>query len=273
MKKLTIFLILFSALYFAQNQRFMYEYKFVMDSTNKEDVKNELMYLDAFKEGSHFYSRTVFESDSIMKADLEKQLKATGSINVRSDMRKGDVRYSVTKTYPKYDVFMHTRLLSDQYKVAEDRKMNWKISSEKQKIGEWNAQKAETDFGGRHWIAWFSTDIPVQDGPYKFHGLPGIIVKLEDRTGTHRFELKGIKNSVQKVEMPFSAKEIAINRKQYNRLVEDYENDPTKGYRQMQMGGMVMIMADGQSADMKKQEEIIKERLRKNNNKIELKRD
>ena len=131
MKKLTIFLLLFSAFCFAQNQRFMYEYKFVTDSTNKEDVKSELMYLDAFKEGSHFYSRTVFESDSLMKVDLEKQLAATGSINVRTDMRKGNVRYSVTKTYPKYDVFLHTRLLTDHYKVAEDRKMNWKIKLSK----------------------------------------------------------------------------------------------------------------------------------------------
>lgn len=273
MKKITLFLILFSAFYFAQNQRFMYEYTFVTDSTNKNDVKNEMMYLDTFKEGSHFYSRTVYESDSIMKVDLEKQLKATGMINVRSDMRKGDVRYSVTKTYPKYDVFLHTQLMMDQYKVAEDRKLNWKILPEKEKIGVWNTQKAETSFAGRSYTAWFSSDIPLQDGPYKFHGLPGLIVKLEDKTGTHRFELKGIKNSVKTVEAPFKSKEIAINRKQYSRLVTDYENDPTKGLKQMQMGGVVMIMAEGQESHMKKQEANIKERLRKNNNKIELKLD
>ena len=31
------------------------------------------------------------------------------------------------------------------------------------KIGEFNAQKAETNFAGRKWIAWFTTDIPFQD--------------------------------------------------------------------------------------------------------------
>lgn len=33
-------------------------------------------------------------------------------------------------------------------------------------------QKATCDFAGRKWIAWFTTEIPIQDGPYKFYGLP-----------------------------------------------------------------------------------------------------
>lgn len=63
------------------------------------------------------------------------------------------------------------------------------------KIGEFNTQKAETNFAGRKWIAWFTSDIPFQDGPYKFHGLPGLIVKIESADKTHSMELKGVKNN------------------------------------------------------------------------------
>jgi GLPGLI family protein len=59
-----------------------------------------------------------------------------------------------------------------------------------------NVQKAITDFAGRKWIAWFTADIPIPDGPYKFYGLPGLILKLEDTTGSHKFNLTGIKNNI-----------------------------------------------------------------------------
>ena len=80
--------------------------------------------------------------------------------------------------------------------------MNWKILPETKKIGEYETQKATASFGGRERIAWFSKDIPFQDGPYKFHGLPGLIVKAEDSTGSHIMTLvanKKLTNSFPKL--------------------------------------------------------------------------
>jgi GLPGLI family protein len=267
---ITISFLLVAILTNAQNKRFSYEYKFIPDSTNISDVKTEMMNLDVTESGSKFYSYTVYHSDSIMKVDLERQLATTGAINIKSDMRKGLIQYSVSKKYPKYEVFLHSRILSDLYKVSDERPIDWKISSEKQKIGEWMTQKAEADFAGRHWIAWFTTDIPIQDGPYKFHGLPGLIVKLEDKTKSHSYNLQGVKNINFIPEDVFGSKEISVNSKQYSKLMKDYENDPTKGMKQMQMGGVTMIMKDGQNSHMKEQEERFKAALKKNNNRIEL---
>lgn len=254
----------------AQNKRFTYEYRFVPDSTNVSDIKTETMNLDISPSGSKFYSYTAYHSDSLMKADLEKQLASTGMINIRSDMKKGFVKYSVSKDYPEYETFLHNRILADSYKISEERKINWKISSEKQKIGEWVAQKAETHFGGRQWNAWFAPDIPIQDGPYKFHGLPGLIVKLEDETKSHSFTLQAIKKLDKIPDDIFSSKEISINTKQYNKLIREYENDPTKGLKQLQVGGITMKMIDGPNNHMKEQEERLKESFRKDNNRIEL---
>jgi len=258
----------------AQNKRFIYEYKFIPDSTNVEDVKTEMMFLDTSKDGSKYYSYTVFNSDSLMKVDLEKQLAATGSINIRSDMQKGSVRYSVTKMYPDYKTNLHRRLSMDAYNISDDRKIKWKILPEKEKIGEWNAQKAEANFAGRHWVAWFSTEIPIQDGPYKFQGLPGLIVKIEDKTGSHKLELRGIKNIQGDLNINvFEAKEIAINSKQFQKVIKEYENDPTKGIKQMQMGGATIVMTgkDGTTSKVaKEQEDRLKNQIKKDNNRIEL---
>ncbi|WP_312082221.1 GLPGLI family protein [Epilithonimonas hominis] len=275
MRKLLVnFFLIVGIVTFAQNKRFIYEYKFIPDSTNLEDLKTEMMFLDTTKDGSKYYSYTVFNSDSIMKVDLEKQLAATGSINVKSDMRKGNVRYSVTKTYPDYKINLHRRLGMDSYNISDDRKINWKISSEKEKIGEWNVQKAEADFAGRHWIAWFSTEIPIQDGPYKFRGLPGLIIKIEDKTGSHKMELKGIKNIVGDVDVNvWEAKEIVVNSRQFQKVIKEYENDPTKGMKQIQMGGTSIVLTgkDGTSTKIAKdQEDRMKNQIKKDNNRIEL---
>ena len=271
MKLITPFSLLLIVIFAnAQNKRFTYDYQFIPDSTNVSDVKNEMMNLDVTDSGSKFYSYTVYNSDSLMKIDIEKQMSTTGMLNIKSNNRKGLVRYSISKKYPKYEVFLHNRILRDQYNVSEERPIVWKITSEKLKIGEWTTQKAETDFAGRHWYAWFTTDIPIQDGPYKFHGLPGLIVKLEDQTQSHRFTLQAVKNISSIPEDVFGANEISVNSKQYNKLLKDYENDPTKGLRQVQMGGAIMITKDGQNSNMKDQEELIKARLKKDNNKIEL---
>ena len=263
-------LFFITTLCIAQSQRFYYDYKFVPNKEQKEDVKEEVTVLETSEHGSQFFSDTVAKSDITMKKDMEYQLKTTGQIKINTDIQKGLVRYQVSKTYPNFKVFLHTRLGTDRYKVEEDRSLDWKINNEKSVIGEWNVQKAELDFAGRKWIAWFTTDIPIQDGPYKFHGLPGLIVKIEDETQSHKFELKG----VEKIEV-FSdyfskLKEITINQKQYAKALSDYEKDPTKGLKQMQMGGITMIMEGGNSGYVKKQEEQLKSKILKDNNRIEL---
>jgi GLPGLI family protein len=58
--------------------------------------------------------------------------------------------------------------------------MSWKIENETKKIGAYDARKAITTFRGREYTAWFTTQIPIGDGPWKFHGLPGLILEVSD---------------------------------------------------------------------------------------------
>ena len=270
-----LFLMMISFLS-AQNQRFMYEYKFVSDSTNKADIKTELMNLDTTPKGSKFYSYTSYKSDSLMRVDLEKQLKTTGSINIKTDQRKGFVRYTVAKNYQNGNVDFRNRIGMDAFKVTEDRKIAWKILPNKQKIGNWETQKATTEFGGRKWTAWFCNDIPIQDGPYKFFGLPGIIVKLEDQTQSHVFNLVGIKNlgTLEPEIYAFEiTKEIPLKGSEYKKLLLENRSDPAKGLRQISMdNGVVLNMNNSAETNkfMKEREERLKEQVKKDNNIIEI---
>ena len=51
---------------------------------------------------------------------------------------------------------------------------------------------ATADFCGRHWTAWFATDIPVSDGPWKLGGLPGLILEAYDKGHQYTFTAVGL---------------------------------------------------------------------------------
>jgi GLPGLI family protein len=255
-----------------------------------------MLLLDINKKGSAYYSHDKFVSDSTSRADLEKQISSgSGSISVNRRENPGQVSYKVTKDYPDFKTYLFTNISTDRYKIKEDKKPEWKILPDKQKIGEYNAQKAVTSYGGREWIAWFSSDIPFQDGPYKFYGLPGLIVKLEDSTGSHIMTLVGNKTiqspaEEKETQLPdnirilgMGGKELEITKDQYKKVWKAYVNDPTKNMREMMMksGGdsntkMVFKMktSDGKELSdpnqvFKEMEKRTKETLQKNNNPIE----
>ena len=276
---LSIFLFL-SILNFSQSQRFYYDYQFQSDSTDLDTKKSELMVLDIDKKGSKYYSEYVYQSDSIMNAQFQRQ-QATKDFDTpisAGENDRGTIHYKVFKTYPNYSVIFYTSLAQQDYKVDDSRKMNWNILPDKEKIGEWNAQKATTEFAGRKWTAWFSTEIPVQDGPYKFYGLPGLIIKMQDATRTHVIELKGIKRYGQERDfntIDLGQQFIKTDYKKLKSIYRSYWQDPVSGMRKASSEGKWEIRDDaGNKIDMtqylKDSEKKMKEQLKKVNNILEL---
>ncbi|MCU7616467.1 GLPGLI family protein [Chryseobacterium sp. PBS4-4] len=277
MKNLLLTIFTFSSiLLYAQNQRFSYEYKFVSDSINKDKSQTELMHLDISKKGSKFYSRDKAVADSIMK-EIDKKSNPDFS-----GIKFGQVQSIVEKSYPDYKIIFFNSVDMDNYKVSDERKIDWKILAEKEKFAEFNTQKATTNFAGRKWTAWFTTDIPFQDGPYKFHGLPGLIAKIEDNSKSHSFILKGVKNlKADEIWISENDRErydplINLSYDKYNKQVIDHRNNPTKGMKQLMARGGTVKFTDqnGKELDtnkmMRDQEKRAKENNAKDNNLLEL---
>ena len=70
----------------------------------------------------------------------------------------------------------------------------WSLSSdEKKNILGMVCSKATTRFRGRNYIVWYSTEVPVQVGPWKFYGLPGLILQVYDNKKEVWITLKSLK--------------------------------------------------------------------------------
>jgi hypothetical protein len=83
---------------------------------------------------------------------------------------------------------------------------------------------------GKNWTAWFTDDIQIQDGPYKFSGLPGLILNIEDEKGDHAFNIIGIKKQFHTTYLNKS-KEIVVTEEKFNKLWNEYKKDPAKNIK------------------------------------------
>lgn len=74
--------------------------------------------------------------------------------------------------------------------------IKWVIENDSSKtILDYQCIMATTDYHGRKWSVWFSPEIPMQDGPWKFCGLPGLVMEASEQSGQHSFSATGIESS------------------------------------------------------------------------------
>ncbi|WP_018674443.1 GLPGLI family protein [Riemerella columbina] len=89
--------------------------------------------------------------------------------------------------------------------------------------------KATADFGGRLWTAYYTPDIPINDGPYKFYGLPGLILKIHDSTNDYNYEIKAVSKENHDIsERNFGGSPIAtLSPEKWEEFWEKYKAQPS----------------------------------------------
>jgi GLPGLI family protein len=244
----------------AQNKLFKYDLEYKPNSL-KDSIILEKTILDV-KDRSISIFRTEQEkiSDSLMAftgLGLGRKARFEDQFYVKKDISKDEVFKSI-QTMFRENFFI---------KVIE--KLDWEILPEKSKIENITVQKAKVNYGGRSWIAWFAIEIPIQEGPYVFKGLPGLIVKISDEKNDYNFSLTEIKNGDDKVYYRSKGSELAWE--QFKKLSENYYSDP---FARMKPMGIPMKKDDGTgnavSVNMKEESDKLKKIIRENNNPIEL---
>lgn len=263
-------MISFTAL--CQNYQVMYDYSFVSDSTNINNIENEEMILDIHEEGSVFYSYKKYKFDSLV---IEKNRRRENILN--GDQSK--ISYFVEKQYPNFEVIYHTNLGYTHYAVLDKPSISWKLEQEKKIINGIEVQKAISNFGNRSWIAWYAKDIPIFDGPYKFSGLPGLIIEITDTKNQHQFKFIGIeknKNGYLEFLKTRTKKEQKLNNTEFKSEWKLFKKDPARDlkFNIFNSNHGIKINYDGKdysTSDMiRHQEEKENEKIKRSNNFIEL---
>ena len=107
--------------------------------------------------------------------------------------------------YQYSQIYVRDRQLTDwavmpsadfnQYRYTEPwPSMQWTLGTEKQTICGYQCQKATCHWRGRDYEAWFTSAIPLKSGPWKFGGLPGLIMKIYDTKHLYTWEAVSVEN-------------------------------------------------------------------------------
>ena len=283
-KSLSFALLFLVTLANAQSaNRFFYELTF-KPKKGIDSLQKAVMILDVTEKKSLYRDYLTVSQDSVLKIEVEKMQKAGVFKDLSKSFQMPKFAYKITKEYPTMKVNFSERMLNSVFGYNEEPKFNWKISNDKQKIGEYEAQKATTEFGGRKWTAWFTESIPFPDGPYKFSGLPGLIVKIEDADKNFSWVLTANKPLKEFEELSYSEKLSAqfgarndvtiINRDKFESSFEEYKKDPFASIRAQitpEMKAMKMPGNDKTMGEMMSdQEKSIKDFYNASNNTVEI---
>jgi len=182
------------------NRKAIYKMTFYVDSLNADSKREEICELLLGDTVSLFRSATKARKDSIYKGLTTHNAFKMSAPTIIKMGEMSPLNYQVLKYDSKnvkvFDEYLGSDLkqlnVLNYYYEPAGFMDNWKLSSDTLAIGDLLCQKAEINFGGRYWTAWFCPQIPISDGPYKFNNLPGLILKIEDRSKTWCFDFLGL---------------------------------------------------------------------------------
>ena len=202
-----------------------YDETSISDTTDLQKKNYDVMGLEIGKSMSRFYSISLEETQKA----LTEQLKQNNSLDFRAlktpKNRRGKERV-IYKNYANNQITSMEHLGFFDYTVQEPTlNIDWKIQNDTMQIIGYNCQKAICQFKGRNYEAWFTSSINVSEGPWKFTGLPGLILKVVETKGHFIFECKGIEKIDSEMPAPVEKGE-KVSKAQFLALNKLFIEDP-----------------------------------------------
>ncbi|HWA52527.1 MAG TPA: GLPGLI family protein [Patescibacteria group bacterium] len=189
--------VLFKASYIYANQG---------EDKNPGFLPKDSLVVEIGKRFSICYSEWERLAELYVEDEFKKQLQ-TQKGQLKLDMTtfslpKFGMTQRLYKLFNQNKIVVTDRILKDKF-IYEDSLdlFKWQILSDTATISGYKCQRATTFFRGRHYDAWFSDQIPIQNGPLKFGNLPGLIVQVNDSDRLFYFRLTSFEKVSQIAEI------------------------------------------------------------------------
>ena len=220
-------------------------YAFKQKNYTRESLssRTDTMTLDIGFRLSEFYDMTAFAKDSLKKlvfqpgrvksvtliknqqiAESVISVNQTGSGNVI--LPNSYISFSIYKDRDEKHIYTLDKELVGAEKSVflneEIHPQQWTIESDTCRILNYLCNKATTKFRGREYEVYFAPEIPVNDGPWKLYGLPGLILAAKTTDGVFSFQAIGIQKVNDKlISIPDGKNsEVCEDLKQYHQFVQ-----------------------------------------------------
>lgn len=176
-----------------------YELAECRDTLTRRMLKDK-MTLRIGDKHSMFYSNNTYYADSLSSTSEGRQLWGRLMLEAIKKGRPQDRPGAITTSdylylnYPEGKITTRTILFTTHIAFEEPYEMPmWQLSDSTKMIAGYVCHNASVTFRGRDYEAWYAVEIPIPSGPWKFHGLPGLILEIYDMTGDYHYCLTSIK--------------------------------------------------------------------------------
>ena len=177
----------------------LYRYVYLNDTLTGK-TKDDLLILQIGKSISKCFSHYSNQVDSLSalpNGDMIIGKMIDDAMNSGEFMRGNyphkRLKTYIYKNYPEGRMTVTDGLILQDYRYVDSlHAQTWTMGDSTREVLGYTCQQATADFRGLRWTAWFATDIPVSDGPWKLGGLPGLILEAYDEGQQHVFTAVGL---------------------------------------------------------------------------------
>ncbi|MFC6858121.1 GLPGLI family protein [Zunongwangia atlantica] len=252
------FFLCFSVIFYAQESEIQYSYKatynleYQEDSTDENSILSESVVLYLSDGHSRYSSLGTAIEDSIGGSE--------GS----------EFHYMIYKNYKENQLVLTENITVGRYKFRYNQDLktiDWEIQPENKEILGFTVQKATGSFAGRNYEAWFAPELPFLDGPYKFNGLPGLILEISDLKDDYHFSLTEFQELEKPVTKTLNLDNYKlVSQEELDQFRDDNDRDPIAAMRNA--GIKFGFSSKKVEADTRK---MLSEKYERRNNPIEIK--
>ncbi|MHA7059380.1 GLPGLI family protein [Aquimarina sp. M1] len=191
MKRIILLLLLCPSLFFSQSYEIIYEEFFVsanggsIDSLQERLKNND----DSTKTNLTSYKKLFRYTDGISSYNIidkseeiidQEKSNSTEIYSYKIQMAtyyKNQKENLFLNKYPNYSSMLYGEdiLITDTL-----LKHDWELTNIEENVSGYTCKLAKTvDYKGNSILIWYTDEIPINDGPREFWGLPGLVIQLQ----------------------------------------------------------------------------------------------
>lgn len=195
-----LFLFLFH-LSFSQTVKVEYDLNIDLSGTSQIPFKHKLELSNS--QGKSLVKKYFVPNTSNNVLDKNKELTKVVKIG-------NDTTYFY-KDFEQNRMFSEEKIFINMFKVKDNLNLfDWTIESDTLTVLGYKCNRATTKFRGREFEVYFTSEIPISDGPAKYNGLPGLILKVSILNSTSIYSIVATKidlnNQNSELKNPFEDK-------------------------------------------------------------------
>lgn len=218
----------------------IYEYQVTSSDKRGEiftDSYNTILQVGS--KSTKFWDYNIFLADSVSYIASKASEQEKKNYTDRVMKSRNVLEMTIFQDYPSGSITVNDVITPNYYTYTEPSGvLNWELSSDTLSVCGHLCNKATTSYGGREWIVWYTGEVPVSMGPWKFAGLPGLVLQAQDSESIHLFKAIAIRKNSIPIYFEKQAGRVKITRDKFVENKIDFEKDPMKNIPVEAIGNM-----------------------------------